>query len=92
MRIHITVGDLTVKVTDCEYTKREVKELLKTMSSIYLAIVESSTPLGAVSFTVRANDPRLVSARSHLANTARTFGSAFHCHCFSHHRGTSPCP
>lgn len=44
MKIHLTVGDLTVKVSDCDYTKREVRELLKTMSSIYLAIVESSAP------------------------------------------------
>lgn len=44
MKIHLTVGDLSVKVTDCEYTKREVKELLKSMSSIYLAIVEASVP------------------------------------------------
>ena len=34
MKIHITVGDLTVKVNDCDYSKREVKELLKSMSSI----------------------------------------------------------
>lgn len=44
MKINITVGDLSVKVTDCEYTKREVKELLKSMSSIYLAIVDASAP------------------------------------------------
>lgn len=47
MKINITVGDLSVKVTDCDYTKREVRELLKTMSSIYLAIVEASTPAPA---------------------------------------------
>jgi len=44
VKIHLTVGDLSVKVTDCDYTKREVKELLKSMSSIYLAISESSAP------------------------------------------------
>jgi len=47
MKLHVTVGDLTVKVTDCDYTKREVKELVKTMSSIYLAIVEASAPAPA---------------------------------------------
>lgn len=44
MKIHLTVGDLSIKVTDCDYTKREVKELLKSMSSIYLAIIEASVP------------------------------------------------
>jgi len=47
VKIHLTVGDLSVKVTDCDYTKREVKELLKSMSSIYLAIVEASAPAPA---------------------------------------------
>ena len=44
MKLHLQVGDLVLKVTDCDYTKREVKELLKSMSSIYLAIVEASAP------------------------------------------------
>ncbi len=44
MKLHLQVGDLVLTVKDCDYTKREVRELLKTMSSIYLAIVEASGP------------------------------------------------
>lgn len=44
MKLHLQVGDLEIKVTDCDYTKREIRDLLKTMSSIYLAIVEASGP------------------------------------------------
>jgi len=44
MRLHLQVGDLVLTAKDCDYTKREVRELLKTMSSIYLAIVEASVP------------------------------------------------
>ena len=65
MKIHITVGDLTVKVNDCDYSKREVEELLKSMSSIYLAILESSAPaatpdpnpIGFAAYLERAPDP-----------------------------------
>jgi hypothetical protein len=44
VKLHLQVGDLEIKVTDCDYTKREIRDLLKTMSSIYLAIVEASGP------------------------------------------------
>jgi hypothetical protein len=44
MKLHLQVGDLVLTVSDCDYTKREVRELLKSMSSIYLAIVEASAP------------------------------------------------
>jgi len=65
MKINITVGDLSVKVTDCDYSKREVKELLKSMSSIYLAIIESSAPasapephpIGFAAYIERASEP-----------------------------------
>ena len=44
MKLHLQVGDLVLTVKDCDYTKREIRDLLKTMSSIYLAIVEASAP------------------------------------------------
>ena len=65
MKLHLQVGDLVLTVKDCDYTKREVKELLKSMSSIYLAIVEASAPapapephpIGFAAYLERASEP-----------------------------------
>jgi hypothetical protein len=64
MKLHLQVGEIIASVKDCTYSKREVRELLKLMSSIHLAILESSSetpeppnnPIGFAAHIERAPD------------------------------------
>ena len=64
MKLHIQVGDIVLSVKGCDYSKREVRALLKTVSSIHLAIVEAGSdtpepagnPIGFAAHIERAPD------------------------------------
>ena len=64
MKLHLQVGEIIASIKDCDYSKREVRELLKLMSSIHLAIIEAGSetpeptgnPIGFAAHIERAPD------------------------------------